>query len=591
MTTSIPLPLPSDPAALAGGGESGPASANSRLGAFAAVLGSGTPAGAAPGSFDQLLDAPSAAGAINVALNFPLGVFASTPGALPTGNESGPGGAIPAVESETPPGLPLGQSAPPASQIPLGRGTLFVRGRIVSSEIDEAGPAPETTPPGVKDTPGGEKRWENQRDLIEAAAALLATLWPVLPPASPPPADPALSGEGGTPGGDLAENLSSVELSAPGPASSGPVVVIKLADQPAFRLSLPSLKIEADAPLGQILAQTRALITERLADLPENIEARVAGAVSASKVSERLAPAESAESEAPAIELELELPPAPADAIEPEARDRPAETTEPEVANFAVAPRREKPEATDKNYPTEKNFLNPGAERVRINKTNAGIGVAESESDMPETLTAHRSPSDHPVFAGPGAVRETPPLPGALTAPVDPTPTPATRESSLAHRAVETILNVVEAQRSREAEAGVVNLHFKFAGEDLAVRVQLRGGEVHTQFRTDSAELRAALASEWRVVAGQGGEVGVRLIEPVFAGSGASNQSGFGSAPQGQFSSQQHAQQQPQQTPGPAILPGLRALRRDAGRAAAAVETAPRPAVASPTSQHLTAFA
>lgn len=586
MTTSIPIAIPSDPAALSLGGESGSASANSLLGAFATVLGSDstTAAGALPGSFDQLMDAPPA-GVISVALNPPLSVFTAAPGGLPTASESVPGGAdypsgTPAVEPESPPAIPAEQSASTASQITLGRGNLFVRGRIVSAEIGESDAAQEAAALGLKDTPGSEKRLENQRDLIEAAAALLVTLWPVLPPGSLPTADPAPTGEEGTPVANDAENLPSA-----GASSSGPVVVIKLADQPAFRLSLPSLKTETDAPLGQILAQTRELIAGKLAELPENIEARVAGAVSAGKAGERLNSPESAEPEAPVIELEWVLPTTPTD------------VAEPEVANFAVVPRPEKPETAEKNYSTEKNFLNPKAERVKTDKTSAGIDVAESASDMPEIFTAHRYTSDQPVFTGPGTAREAAPaLSVASTAPVDPTPTPtptpAAREISLAHRAVETILNVVDAQRSRAEDASVVNLHFKFAGEDLAVRVQLRGGEVHTQFRTDSAELRAALANEWRAVAGQGGEPGARLIEPVFAGSGASGQHGFGSAPHGQSSSQQHAQQQQQQAQGPAVLPELRALRRDAGRApAAAIESAPRPAAASPTSQHLTAFA
>lgn len=579
MTASIPTTIPSDSAALPAAGETSTASINSLFGAFAAE--------APPGSFDRLLDAP-AAGVASVTINPPLGAFTVAPGSLPAASETVPTGTeqlsgAPATEPEALPAILTEQSASTANQVILGHGNRFARIRVASSGIDEAGAVSEATVLEPKDAPGSEKRLENQRDLIEAAAALLATLWPALQPVLSTPTDPSSSGEESLPSSG-AGNSPLAGASRSSPVPSGPVVVIKLADRPAFRLSLPSLKAGTDAPLGQILAQTRELIAEKLAELPENIEARVAGAISAGKTGERFPSTEIAQPETPAIELDLEL------------SATPAEATGSGVANFAAAPRSEKPEATEKIYSVEKNFLSPKAEKVKTDKTGAGIDVAEPATDMSETFTAHRYKSDQPVFGRPDAVREvatTQPLPAAATAPVAPTPTSAVREGSLAHQAVETILNVVDAQRSREAEAGVVNLHFRFAGEDLAVRVQLRGGEVHTQFRTDSAELRAALASEWRAVVGQGSETGVRLIEPVFAGSGVSSQQGFGSAPQGQFSSQQHAQQQQQQqAQGPALLPELRALRRGAGRPpAAAIEIAPRSAVASPTSQHLTAFA
>jgi hypothetical protein len=161
----------------------------------------------------------------------------------------------------------------------------------------------------------------------------------------------------------------------------------------------------------------------------------------------------------------------------------------------------------------------------------------------------------------------------------------------LAHRAVETVLNVVEAQNSRPTAATVVNLHFKFGGDDLAVRVQLRGSEVHTQFDTDSGELRTALSNEWRAVTGQGATGSLRLAEPVFSSSGSGSGHGFGSSPHGQSSSQQNPQQQ-QQAQLPAMFPGLRSLRLDANAAATdAVPNQPRQTLVLPTSQHLAAVA
>jgi hypothetical protein len=59
-----------------------------------------------------------------------------------------------------------------------------------------------------------------------------------------------------------------------------------------------------------------------------------------------------------------------------------------------------------------------------------------------------------------------------------------------------------------------VNLHFTVAGEDLAVRVALQEGQVHTQFTTNSGELRTALAHEWQSVGSNQGTA--RFAEPVF---------------------------------------------------------------------------
>jgi hypothetical protein len=87
---------------------------------------------------------------------------------------------------------------------------------------------------------------------------------------------------------------------------------------------------------------------------------------------------------------------------------------------------------------------------------------------------------------------------------------------STAHRAVEAALNATERFAARDQHS--VTLQFTVGGSDLHVRVEMRGGEVHTMFRTDSAELRSALSNEWQSVTGQSnGERSVRLADPVFA--------------------------------------------------------------------------
>jgi hypothetical protein len=51
--------------------------------------------------------------------------------------------------------------------------------------------------------------------------------------------------------------------------------------------------------------------------------------------------------------------------------------------------------------------------------------------------------------------------------------------------------------------------------------VELKEGTVHTTFRTESTELRTALAQEWQSVVQPAGAREIRLAEPVFSSSPA----------------------------------------------------------------------
>lgn len=271
--------------------------------------------------------------------------------------------------------------------------------------------------------------------------------------------------------------------------------------------------------------------------------------------------------------------------------EAPADTA---MAKIAVGSRPTLVNEGKQNSASEKTFLNVDKQAQKQSDQDAGIGVARPSADMPASFTAHRYERDQQVFPADDSMRDV-----ALTAMrshADSTvqiPQDGARHSSdaaLAHRAVQTVLNVVEAQQDRPSNSGVVNLHFKFGGENLAVRVQLRGSEVFTQFRTDSAELRAALAAQWRSGALPVGETGVRMAEPVFA---SLESAGFGASPQGQFSSQHQQAQHQQQVAQFTSFPELRALRRGTGlwQAKPVADAPPHSIVAPPTSQHLTAFA
>lgn len=162
----------------------------------------------------------------------------------------------------------------------------------------------------------------------------------------------------------------------------------------------------------------------------------------------------------------------------------------------------------------------------------------------------------------------------------------ASDATGAAHRAVDAVLTA--AERFSAGDRHSVNLQFSVGGADLSVRVELLAGEVRTVFRTDSPELRAALAHEWRAESNGAADRSLRLADPVFA---SANSSGTGSFA-GDNASRQHdsnarhsADEQFQTT-----LSRLRPAGISASSATVAVAAAPR--IAAPvTTLHLHALA
>lgn len=240
----------------------------------------------------------------------------------------------------------------------------------------------------------------------------------------------------------------------------------------------------------------------------------------------------------------------------------------------------------------DRNFLDTDGQSVAKAKRDTGIDSAIGGDTMPPTFTSHRLTVEPMAFSGSPVGRN---IAAAIpmVAPVD-TKTLSQPDNSvpaapaLAHRAVETVLNVVESQADRGGLGHTVNLHFNFAGDNLSVRVQLRGGEVQTRFLTDSNDLRSSLATEWGALSGRSGLSGLRLADPVFASS-SSNGTGTGS--QGQ---QSNSQQNPQHSDRAFVaLPELRALRRSGSTnvSVPAAPSAPAVRVPAPNSLHLAAVA
>lgn len=102
-------------------------------------------------------------------------------------------------------------------------------------------------------------------------------------------------------------------------------------------------------------------------------------------------------------------------------------------------------------------------------------------------------------------------------------PAPAPQVVASPHRAVEAVLTAVDRAAGQTQSA--VKLDFAIGQESLAVRVELQDGEVRATFRTDSPELRAALAQEWQQVAGSGDRT-VKLAPAVFTSADSDSSAG-----------------------------------------------------------------
>jgi hypothetical protein len=110
--------------------------------------------------------------------------------------------------------------------------------------------------------------------------------------------------------------------------------------------------------------------------------------------------------------------------------------------------------------------------------------------------------------------------------------------TTTARDAVETVVKLADAQMARsEVSPSAVNLGFKFGDDHLGVRVEIRSGQVHTQFTTSSPELRDALSTQFAALtagagagssnSGGGSDRPYQFTAPQFSGSPATgDQSG-----------------------------------------------------------------
>ena len=193
-----------------------------------------------------------------------------------------------------------------------------------------------------------------------------------------------------------------------------------------------------------------------------------------------------------------------------------AHTTGGHPENIAVSTPRADVGPVTPEKAVKNNDLVASKQQVAKHEPVVGTRAANPSEPMP-VLFSHDYVS--PVFRAE-------PLPNVTVAPVafETVASEAageTEQVATARRAIATTLETV--QQFSTADARGVNLKFSVSGTDLAVHVALRGGEIQTTFRTESPELRAALATEWRSVTAQFDAGAQRLAEPVFSANPASS--------------------------------------------------------------------
>jgi hypothetical protein len=220
---------------------------------------------------------------------------------------------------------------------------------------------------------------------------------------------------------------------------------------------------------------------------------------------------------------------------------------------------------------------------------NAAKKPATMLSDQPQTSSAAPT-SKSPAPAVDNAARVEV---STITA-----PKPETSRSEWVQPAGRTLAIVRDvAERMQNTANRVVEFEVNSQpGAQLSVRLEYRGGVVHTTFRTDSADLRDTLSREWQsampsVVTG---ERSVRLAEPTFTPASASRGESQSFDLGGQDPRQ--PQQDTPQSQGKAASGSEFAFARGttARRPAAPAPAADTPAASAlrpDTAQHLHAFA
>jgi hypothetical protein len=438
------------------------------------------------------------------------------------------------------------------------------------SRVQPDPPVSETT---VLDAADGTKEKGAAQELppgqVEQAAAFVSALMQVLQPDEP--AAPAL-----VPASNLADEPAPFEVSdppAPFPSPGG-----KAATLPADAM-LPEVPVEAST-VGR--AEARFFMGADGA-----IECELPAAQSRKD-------GESAEARGPSgfeLQAELEMAGQPVIRVGFVGKGATEKPHPDRAEKFAV----QNPGSSDVRFSgvsaRERKIVNVESKLDKSMLPEAGTAIAKGRAAM--------STAQHEVISSPrplGAVADGTALMGVtgeqrMSAPVTP-PVVETESASFAERAVATVTGLADAQFSVSMQkAGRVQLRLKFGGEDLSVRIELRDGVVHTDFQSDSPELRSAIMQEWQHVAASAAGRSHTFLDPVFSTGGSALASDAGA--QGQSFQRSPHQSQEQSA---AHADGWFGRAAFSGRSVLGESFSPEPAVVRqplqlPTSLRLSALA
>ncbi len=231
------------------------------------------------------------------------------------------------------------------------------------------------------------------------------------------------------------------------------------------------------------------------------------------------APAEQGPDGAPTPAATVALPPWPVR----EARQE--KNADLQLSNLPIARNREMPAVSpvtnDGALALDDDPVNPAPTPVGIAGATSSNAMRKS-TDAPVSTSLGRARDPEPV----DGTREIPlaiPAPDSASAPnaarVAEPPVATPSASAHAVAAIEAAVDAVN--HARIAGHSSVELKLTFADStQLAVRVELRDGTLHTTFRTDSAELRDVLAHEWTAavpaLAAASRDHALRVADPVF---------------------------------------------------------------------------
>lgn len=188
------------------------------------------------------------------------------------------------------------------------------------------------------------------------------------------------------------------------------------------------------------------------------------------------------------------------------------------AADFAESTRETSQKGDSAGKSNSKNFLDIEESGVTSRRETLGINVAKGEPDMNHPHAPRQLSDLLPKQVA---------APDGMTSAHFDAQTPSLVQSGATgglHQAVHAALEAGEKLKSGGQRS--VDLEFSIGGDDLSVRVELHEGRVRATFRTDSAELRGALAQEWQVLQAAGVDRAKRFVDPVFVANSSSSAAG-----------------------------------------------------------------